>query len=175
MKYDALLVIDVQTGLVEDHPYNEEKLIANILHLMGLCRDNHIPVIFVQHDGGMGDELAHGTDGWTIWKELSPMEGEIVIEKRFNSAFRQTGLREYMNQINAENIVLCGMQSEHCMDATCKVAFEYGYHITIVEDTTSTFDNEFASGQALAEYYQNKIWNHRYANVISMEQFKADL
>ena len=82
---------------------------------------------------------------------------------------------EYLNKIGAKNIILCGMQTEYCLDATCKVAFEYDYEVTIPQSTTTTFDNAFASGKDLSEYYENQIWNNRYAQVVSMKQVLAEI
>lgn len=140
------------------------------MKLLKACRNAKIPVVYIQHDGGAGDELEHGSAGWEIYGEIAPLREDKVFEKHFNSAFRKTGLREYLDEINAKSIILCGMQTEYCFDVSCKVAFEYEYEVTVPHSTTTTFDNSFASGKALSEYYENKIWNKRYARVISAEQ-----
>lgn len=170
MNYEALIIVDMQTALVEAEPYNRAVVIENIKELLNACREKEIPVIYIQHDGGSGDELEHGSSGWTIYKEIAPLPNEKVFEKQYNSAFRKTGLRDYLDAIGVKNIILCGMQTEYCMDATCKVAFEFEYKITIPQSTTTTFDTAFASGKDLAEYYENQIWNNRYAQVVSMRQ-----
>ncbi len=175
MKQDALLIIDMQTALIEQHPYNETIVVSNIKQLLRNCRKKGIPVIYVQHDGGAGDELEHGCTGWEIWKDITPLPEEKVFEKKYNSAFLKTGLREFLTELEVKNIILCGMQSEYCLDVSCKVAFEYGYCITIAKATTTTFDNDFASGKRLSEYYEDSIWDKRYARVISMEQIIEDL
>ncbi|BCJ94442.1 amidase [Anaerocolumna cellulosilytica] len=170
MKYDALIIVDMQTALVEAGPYNREVVIENIKAVLNSCRNSLIPVIYIQHDGGQGDELEHGSIGWTIYSDISPMADEKIFDKQYNSAFRKTGLHSYLQEIGAKNIILCGMQTEYCLDATCKVAFEYGYNVTIPRSTTTTFDNNFASGKDLTEYYENQIWKNRYAQIISIEQ-----
>jgi Amidases related to nicotinamidase len=175
MNFDALIIIDMQTALVEAGPYNKEAVVANIKSLLRACRTGKIPVIYIQHDGGTGDELEHGSTGWEIYGEIAPLQGEKVFEKRFNSAFRKTGLQEYLDEINAKSIILCGMQTEYCFDVSCKVAFEYEYEVTIPQSTTTTFDNSFASGKDLSEYYENKIWNNRYARVISVEKIVEEI
>ncbi len=175
MSQDVLIVIDMQTALVEEHPYNEAVVVQNIRALQKACRETKIPVIYVQHDGGAGDEMERGSRGWEIYRELAPMPGEKIIEKKYNSAFRKTGLHEYLQEIHAENIILCGMQTEYCLDVSCKVAFEYGYNVTVPQSATTTFDNTFASGKALSEYYENKIWNNRYARVIPVEQTISEI
>ncbi|HEX2927320.1 MAG TPA: cysteine hydrolase family protein [Ruminiclostridium sp.] len=175
MNYKALIIVDMQTALVEAGPYNRAVVIKNIKALLNDCRKKKIPVIYVQHDGGNGDELEHGSAGWTIYKEIAPLPNEKIVEKHYNSAFRKTGLHEYLDKLGVKNIILCGMQTEYCLDVTCKVAFEYEYKITIPQSTTTTFDNAFASGKDLSEYYENKIWNNRYAQVVSMEQVLAGI
>lgn len=175
MNYDALIIVDMQSALVEANPYNRAVVIENIKILLIACRKKGIPVIYIQHDGGNGDELEHGNDGWTIYKDIFPLPDEKIFEKQYNSAFRKTGLHAYLSQISAKNIILCGMQTEYCLDVTCKVAFEFEYKVTIPQSTTTTFDSAFASGKNLSEYYENQIWNNRYAQVVSMKRVLAGI
>ncbi|MDW2800273.1 cysteine hydrolase family protein [Clostridium boliviensis] len=157
MSYDALIIVDMQTALVEAEPYNRVTVIENIKVLLDSCRKEGIPVIYIQHDGGNGDELERGSLGWTIYKDLAPLPDEKIFEKQYNSAFRKTGLHEYLQEKGIKKIILCGMQTEYCLDVSCKVAFEYEYEVTIPQSTTTTFDNAFASGKDLAEYYEKKF------------------
>lgn len=175
MNYEALIIVDMQTALVGADPYNGAVVIENIKALLNACRKREIPVIYIQHDGGNGDELERGSSGWAIYKEIFPLPDEKIFEKQYNSAFRKTGLRAYLDEIGAKNIILCGMQTEYCLDVTCKVAFEYEYKVTIPQSTTTTFNNAFASGKDLSEYYENEIWNNCYAQVISMKQVLAEI
>lgn len=172
MSKKALLVVDVQRALVEAHPYNEKDMVNNIKELIQHCRKNNIEVIYVRHDGGEGDELEQGTSGWQIFDEISPVEGERIFEKQYSSAFRNTGLKAYLDEKDIKTIILAGMQTEYCMDATCKAAFEHGYEIIVPEGTTSTFDNEYMSAAKTYEYYVYKIWNGRFAKVESIETVK---
>lgn len=65
---------------------------------------------------------------------------------------------------------MVGLQTEYCIDATCKSAFDYGYKIIIPEETNTTFANDYLSGEKLYEFYNYKIWNKRFADVISVEE-----
>lgn len=170
MQNTVLLVVDVQTSMIENHPYNEDILLSNINTVISLCRENNIEVIYVRHDGGIGDELECGTAGWQIYKAIAPLDGDKIFDKNLNSAFRGTGLKEYLDSRNTKGIILTGLQTEYCIDTTCKVAFEYGYEVVIPEETTSTYDNFYLSGEALSEYYVKKIWDGRFARIVSMEE-----
>lgn len=163
--YDALIVIDVQTALVEAHPSDEECFIASVGALVEACRCNGVPVVYVLHDGGAGDELERGTDGWQAYAAVAPQGGEPCVGKRFNSAFRRTGLHEMLRSLGAKRLVMCGMQTEFCFDASVKVAFELGFEVTVPREAVTTFDSEFATGEALTAYFEDRIWDGRFAQV----------
>lgn len=163
MKNIALLVVDVQEALVNAEPFNKERTINNIKLLTDKCRADDIEVIYVRHDGGKGDELEPGSKGWQIYNQIEPKEGEKIIEKRYNSAFKNTELKTYLDKKNIDTIILVGMQTEYCIDTTCKVAFEHGFKLIIPEETNTTFDNEYMSGKEIYTYYNYKIWRGRFA------------
>lgn len=166
----VLLVVDVQNALINAHPYNQERVIENINKLILTARDNKKEVLFIRHDDGKGTDLEKGTYGWQIYDKILTNSNEIIFEKQYNSAFHKTDLYEYLNSKNIDTIILVGLQTEYCIDATCKSAFDYGYKIIIPEETNSTFDNEYLSGEKLYEFYNYKIWNNRFADVISVEK-----
>lgn len=165
----------MQAALLARHPAGKEMLISTIQQLLTLFRERQLPVIFIRHDGGRGDELEQGSDGWQIAQEVAPLAEEKIVDKRFNSAFRQTGLRDYLEVGGIRRLILCGMQTEYCVDVTCKVAFEYGYSVSIPRGGTATFDNEFSEGCALTAYYEEQIWHGRYAQVMDLPQLLAEI
>ncbi len=171
----VLLVVDVQTLLVQSHPYHEQAVIRNIKQLIAGCRNKGIEVIYVRHDGGIGDEMERGTDAWQIYNEIKPENEDKIFEKEYNSAFLHTGLKDYLDSKKIKAIILVGMQTEYCIDATCKAALEHGYQVIIPEETNTTFDNEYLSGEQLYEYYNFKIWNSRFARVLPMQQLEQEL
>ncbi|WP_462409884.1 cysteine hydrolase family protein [Neobacillus sp. Marseille-QA0830] len=166
----ALLVVDVQTALIKEHPYNEEKVIGNIKRLISVARDSNKEVIYVRHDDGIGEELEYGTDGWQVYSEIAPNKNEKVFEKKYNSAFFKTGLKGYLETKKIDTIILTGLQTEYCIDATLKSAFDNGYNVIIPEQTNTTFDNEYLSGQKLYEFYNYKIWDNRFAKILSVDE-----
>lgn len=166
----TLMIVDVQKRLIDDHPYNERKVIENIKKLILTARNNGQEVIYVRHDDGEGSELAKGTEGWQIYDEIVPNSDEKIFDKKFNSAFIKTGLKEYLESKNIDTIILTGLQTEYCIDATCKSAFEHEYKVIIPEETNTTFDNEYLLGEKLYEFFNYNIWNHRFAKVIPINE-----
>ena len=77
----ALIVIDVQAGMyTAGMPvHNGEKFLETLQELIGECRLNDIPGIYVQHNGSKDHPLEKGTDGWKIHVEFAPLEGVCVV------------------------------------------------------------------------------------------------
>ncbi|MDF2905895.1 MAG: nicotinamidase-like amidase [Herbinix sp.] len=173
MENTVLLVVDVQTLMVEEHPYNEQRVISNIKSLIRTARESDLEVVYVRHEDVEGGDLERGSYGWQIYSEIAPLEGERIFDKHFSSAFLNTGLREYLTDRKVDKIILVGLQTEYCIDATCKSAFEHGFQILIPEETNTTFDNEFLTAEKLYEFYNHKIWNHRFAKVLPFEEVIA--
>lgn len=166
----VLLIVDVQTALIKRHPYNKLKIIDNIKKLITIARDNEIEVVYVRHDVNNGRQLEPENNEWDIYSEVAPNSGEVIYNKRFNSAFYKTGLKQYLDSKDIDTIILVGLQTEYCIDATCKSAFEHGYNVIIAEETNTTFDNEYLSADKLYEFYNFKIWNKRFANVLPVRE-----
>ena len=168
----ALIVIDIQEGLVNENPYDAKNLIANTKALIKNFRDQNIEVIFIRHseDDGL---LATDSDNWQVYHELKPQENEKIFNKYYNSIFKDTELKEYLNRKNITDLTFVGMQVEFCIDTSVKVGFEYGYKITIVEDAISTFDNIHLSADQILSFYKEKIWRNRFAQLRTTKEILA--
>ena len=165
----ALMVIDVQNSLVLAEPFAVGEVISNIKMLIERCRLNNIEVIYIQHNDEIGGELEPNSDGWQIYGEISPNASEKIICKNYNSAFKGTSLKEYLNNQGINQLIITGMQTEYCIDTTCKVAFEYGFELIIPEKTNTTFNNGSILAEDLYEYYNFNIFNGRFGTVESIE------
>lgn len=170
MKNIILLVVDVQTLLVEEHPYHEAEVLANIQNLIREARSNQVEIVYVRHDDGVGTELEVGTAGWQIYPSVAPIGSEKIVDKQFNSAFHKTDLHEYLTHKGIDTLMLVGMQTEYCIDATLRSAFDLGYKVWIPMDTNTTYDNAYMNAETLLDYYHNAIWDNRFAKVITVEQ-----
>ena len=54
--------------------------------------------------------------------------------------------------------MIIGLQTNYCIDATIKSAFERGYKVIIPKGTNSTFDNKYMSGEVTFKYYNEEVW-----------------
>lgn len=172
MPKTALLVVDIQNALILEHPFDEKRLIKTVAQMEEICREKGIEVIFVRHED---NTLVQGESGFEIYSKVAPREGEKIFNKHFNSAFKETGLREYLQEKGVERLIVCGMQTDFCIDATIKCGFEHGFEIIVPRGGHTTFDNRYLSGEELYHYYSYEIWNHRYAQVMSVEHIEECL
>jgi nicotinamidase-related amidase len=166
----ALLVVDVQEGAVARGPYLGEVVLANIGRLIAACRTGGVEVIHVQHDGEAGEDEEPGSPGWELHAAVRPQPGERVVRKRFNSAFRETDLRSHLEEGGIGTLILVGIQTEYCVDTTCRVAFEHGFTVVMPEMTNTTFDNGELTAAQIHELYNRRIFDGRFAAVRSMDE-----
>ena len=174
MKNTALLVIDVQNALMEDNPYNGKLLISNIKKLIQMAENHNMNVIYVRHDGGKNSALEKDSLGWQIYNEISPGENAVIFDKSFNSAFKETGLHEHLKSLDIKRLILTGMQTEYCIDATCKSAYDLNYEIIIPKQSTTTYDNDLISAKTLTTFFEDQIWQGRFASVIAVDSYSLE-
>ena len=137
-----LLVVDVQVGVMRT-VWDAPRIIKNIGIAVEKSRRQDIPVIWVQHSD---NELVYGSSDWQLVPELSPAEGEMQINKQFNSSFEQTPLEEMLARFAATHIVLVGAATNWCIRATAYGALDRGYDLTLIKDAHTTETIELENG-----------------------------
>lgn len=170
MPKTVLLVVDVQQALIDASPVRKDEFLLNLEMLINAAHASGMEVVYVRHDSGPEDELEAGTDGWQLYRALKPRADERIFDKKFGSSFHGTGLDAYLKEKDVARIVLCGMQTEHCIDTTCKVAFELGYEVFIPSGGTTTYTNPFLTGEKLVNFYEHMIWHEPLASVRPMDE-----
>ena len=153
-----LLVIDMQKGLVDEDLYAFDTFIKRTAQLVDIARKNNVEVVFVQHDAGPASGMSVGEEAFEIIDEIAPKEGEKVFIKTINSCFGNRDFKEYLKQQTDKRLMIIGLQTNYCIDATVKSAFERGYDVIIPEGTNSTFDNDYMSGETTVKYYNEDVW-----------------
>ena len=161
-----LLVVDMQEGIVDEELYDYDSFVEKTAKLIDAARRNRVEVIYVQHDAGPGSGLSAGDDGFEIADQVSPKEGEKIFIKTINSCFGNKEFKQYMEQQEDKRLMIIGLQTNYCIDATVKSAFERGYEVIIPEGTNSTFDNDYMTGETTVRYYNEDVWDN-VADVIS--------
>ena len=165
-----LIVIDMQKALMDDELYNYEGFVENVAKIIDTARENNVEVIYVQHDAGPGTGFSIGDEAFEIADEVAPQEDEKIFVKTINSCFGNKDFTAYLEESKDDTLMIVGLQTNFCIDATVKSAFERGYNVIIPEGTNSTFDNSYMTGETTCAYYFNEVWPDLFADCVSMEE-----
>ena len=166
----VLLVVDTQKLITNENLYKFNKFVSNVEKIIATARQNNIEIIYVRHDDGAENELTKGTEGFEIYEKFIPSKEEKIFDKKVNSAFKDTGLLEYLISKGEKDIIIVGLQTDYCIDATIKCGFEHGFHMIIPAYSNTTVENKFMSAEQTYRYYNEFIWKGRYAECIPLEQ-----
>jgi len=143
----ALLVIDVQNGVVE-YAWKRDTTISKIAALVDKARESNTEVIWVQHSE---DDMPIDSLSWQIVPELKPASGEKIIHKLWRSSFEETELEDVLEELKIEHLVISGAQTNFCVRHTIHAAIERGLDVTLVEDAHTTMDESWNGSPIPAE------------------------
>jgi nicotinamidase-related amidase len=132
----ALLVIDVQNGVVAD-THNRDGVIANINTVVDKARAEDAPVVWVQHSD---DHLPRGSERWQYVPELVRRDSEPLVHKTYGDSFEGTDLEALLAERGVGRLIVTGAQTDACIRATLHGAFVRGYDVTLVGDAHTTED-----------------------------------
>jgi nicotinamidase-related amidase len=157
---DALLIIDVQQALCNG-PYAvfEAELVIDRINLVArAARALGAPVIIIQHESKEGP-LAYGTEGWQLAQGLTIHSNDVLLRKRATDSFHQTELQAILQSHKITNLIVCGLQSEFCVDTTTRRALALGYPVTLVADGHSTMDNGVLRAAQISAHHNTTLTN----------------
>ncbi|HEY2757194.1 MAG TPA: isochorismatase family cysteine hydrolase [Pseudolabrys sp.] len=93
--------------------------------------------------GPMGRILVRGEPGHDIIDELYPIDSELVIDKPGKGAFYQTDLQRMLQNDGIENLLVCGVTTEVCVNTTVREANDRGYRCVVLADCCASYFPEF--------------------------------
>ena len=101
------------------------------------------PFLRIGDPGPMGRILIRGEAGHDIIPELYPLDSEIVIDKPGKGAFYATELGEVLQRYGIENLLVCGVTTEVCVNTTVREANDRGYRCVVLADGCASYFPEF--------------------------------
>ncbi|MGG0668815.1 cysteine hydrolase family protein [Lederbergia citrisecunda] len=156
---NGLLIIDVQKGMFQegDTVFKGDKLISTLQGVIKKARASSTPILYIQHNAPVGKPLEYGSEGWEIHAEIAPHLGDVIIQKATPDPFLNTTLEEELHKKGIKHIYIAGIQTEACVDTTCRRAFSMGYKVTLLSDSHSTWSSSEISAQQIINHHNGVL------------------
>ena len=179
--YPALVVVDMCKAFIDSSSplgFECDELIQANINLINKFRLNKLPVIFTTTIYRNASEasvfrskipalniLEPESDAINFIDDLAPLKDEILIEKKFASAFFQTKLTDSLLKIQADSVVICGVTTSGCIRATAVDSLQNNFPTTIAEDCVG--DRDLDAHKANLYDLQSKYADVIHSNLIS--------
>jgi nicotinamidase-related amidase len=156
----AVLIIDVQQALCsgEQAAFEASRVIERVNMVAEKARSAGAPVVIIQHETAEGP-FQHGGRGWQLAAGLETTPTDLRVRKRATDSFHQTELHSLLQGLGVTDLVICGLQSEFCVDTTTRRALALGYPVVLVADGHSTMDNGVLSAAQISAHHNSTLAN----------------
>lgn len=151
----ALIVVDIQNDYFPGGVYpldGPEEAAAQARLLLDAFRGSGETIVHMQHvwDAPDATFMRPGTDGVEINALVAPEEGEPVLQKAHPNSFRETGLESFLRERGVDALVVCGMMTSMCVDATVRAAADLGFTTSVAHDACAAPSLTFAEREVAA-------------------------
>ncbi|NJS14768.1 MAG: cysteine hydrolase [Sphingopyxis sp.] len=156
----ALLVVDVQNILCQGKwaAFDVLTIVANINVIIEQTRNTGGTVVFIQHEADH-DAMRFGTDGWHLHQGLNVSPHDLRVRKRTSDAFFKTNLYALLDEKRIKHVMICGMQTEYCVDSTMRGALANGFSVTVIADGHTTLDNGVLTASQIIAHHNVTMAN----------------
>jgi nicotinamidase-related amidase len=179
----GLILIDIQNDYF---PGGNMELVAmeqaaqNAGLLLKQFREKQFAIFHIQHVSKRPGAtfFLPNTKGVEIHESVAPKPDEVIIEKYYPNAFRDTDLLGAIKRSGVDEVVICGAMTHMCVDATTRAAFDFGLKCTVIEDACATRNLEYKGTSVEASKVQAAFMAALavpYAKVISANEFISKL
>ena len=151
----ALVIVDIQRDYFPggNMPLHEpEAAAAKAGQVLETFRAAGDPVVHVQHLSPAGAGfLEEGSDGVEIMAPVTPQDGETLITKRAPNSFLGTELEQHLRGLGVDEVVVTGMMTSMCVDATTRAGADLGFKMTLVPDACAAPDLKYGDREVAAQ------------------------
>ena len=175
----VLICIDLQLGFLDEDSWggnrnnkDAEEVCAKII---AHWRSHNEKIIHVRHSSNdINSKLHASNNGFRFNPLCKPIKDESVITKSVNSCFIGTNLKDTLDQMNYNTVVIVGLTTDHCVSTTTRMAGNFGYDTYLISDATATFDKLGQNGEIYDSELIHKTalasLNNEFAKVISSKK-----
>ncbi len=148
MPRTALIVVDLQSDYFPGGKWElsgTEDAASQTVKLLECFRAKQLPVIHVRHEFPTADApfFAPNSEGAKVHSSVHELESEPVVLKHQINSFRDTDLKNILDDVGADSVLICGAMSHMCIDAVTRAANDLGYDCAVAHDACATLDLEF--------------------------------
>ena len=156
----ALIIIDVQQALCsgEHTTFDAAGTIARINQVSAQARAAGALVVLCKNETATG-AFAHGSPGWALAQGLTVQPTDVRVRKTTPDSFQGTELPALLQRHDVDRLVVCGMQSDFCVDTTTRRALALGYPVVLVSDGHTTVDNAVLSAAQISAHHNATLAN----------------
>jgi nicotinamidase-related amidase len=182
---DALLVMDVQNGIVESFVEHAEPFLSELAETIAAARASDVPVIYVRiafRDGtpevsprsktfaarAGSDAMSETSAATQVHDAVAPQAGDIVVMKKRVSAFIGSDLDVVLRSLDIDSLVLTGIATRGVVLSTLRQAADLDFGLTVLQDCCADGDAE------VHRVLLDKVFP-RQANVLSAAEWRATL
>jgi nicotinamidase-related amidase len=167
-KDTALLIVDIQYFYFpggDAELVDPEQASQNAAMILDYFRAYDQPIVHIRHNYEPGGE---------IHRSVKPKTGELVISKDHANGFRDTDLYVHLTSNNIGTLVITGMQTHMCVEATTRAAADYGFTCIVISDACATRDLHYQERTIKAEdvhYSTLSTLKDNYAKIMTTREF----
>lgn len=148
----ALLLIDIQKGFSDEKYWGGGRNNKDAEETSGIIlkkwRELNLPIFHIRHSSVNPQSKLHESDpGFQFNDHVLPLDDEEVITKNVNSAFIGTDLKERIDRLGIDTLVIIGITTNHCVSTTTRMAGNFGYKTYVISDATAAFDRVGINGE----------------------------
>jgi nicotinamidase-related amidase len=176
----ALLVIDIQNDYFPGGKYplvNPLEAAQKAYTILQCFREQGGHHVHIQHISKEPDAtfFISGDRGTDIHDSVAHFEGEPIVYKHEINSFLNTDLLELLRGWEIERVVVTGMMTHMCVDATARAASDLGFQVIIAEDACATRDLQYGDTTIPAEQVHKAFLAalKSYGRVMKSEQIIA--
>jgi len=163
----ALLIIDVQNFYFpggRSELVDPEAAAGMAAIAAARARAGGEPVISIHHKASSGMEIND---------IVRPAVGDAVFIKEEVNSFLGTGLKEHLDSLGIDTLVICGMQTQMCVEAAVRAAHDFGYHVVLLHDACATRNLKFGDREVSAADVQASTLAtlRSYSQVVSVNEW----
>ncbi len=152
----ALILVDIQNDYFPGGKMELEGSVEaseRAASLLTFFRNAHLPLVHIQHIAARPTAtfFLPNTDGVKTHVNVAPRENETLFQKNYPNSFRGTPLLAHLQREQIERVVIAGMMTHMCVDATVRAAFDFGFQCLVAEDACATRALTFAGKTVRAE------------------------